>query len=390
MKAVTEGAFDSAAYIGVRIGWEDNFPVAPRSHICPITVTYEYVSNVNENNASEGLDFTSWHNSCLPGTYLQSLNNKFVIPGPDASLGCSNECAGFGAPVLMLNDDSIEWEPPELVRMKMTFASTADPNSTAHAPTQENYIGSWVIQDTCESGALFKYPIPLPTRGNDPGLTVQVATTVPDSGLFRFFKGIKHEDHVSQNYPFAASEVVAETSWLEFFIVLMDENAATHRGLQTITFGVEGNLVPAPEDIAVRYKFLEEENWTFGPGQCPEPSGWGATYQHYATQGSIQDSRVQQLDPALFDPNDADAGWFDVGFDPSTRESAVTIPAGETHVALRFAALDNDALPVPTEIAHLHLDAAWYPTPPVQVLPVRIGWSSDFRFLIQDDANCPE
>lgn len=391
MKAVTEGAFDTTTYNGVRISGGDFFPGAGLAHLCDVTVEYEYVSTNSENYASEGvgLDYTSWHRNCL-NNLVPNLNDEFVIPGPDATLGCTNTCATYTGAVLVLNDDTIPWEPPELVRMKMIGASTATPGAVAQVPTQENYIGSWIIQDTCESGALFQYPNPLPTTGTSPGYTVQVAATVPNGNLFRYFTGVTHRAHVQQNYPYAASEVVTEGSWLEFFFVVMDTDAVTMRGANP-EYSLGGTLTPAPEDVMVRFEFLNEDDWTFQ--SCAQPANWGSSYPHYATQGALGNFEIDSRsnDPMVYDRNDANTGWTVVNPDPVTGKTTVTIPAGETHVALRFRARDALFDTETTKIAHLNVETVWYSgaTPPGHQI-LQLGWSKAFRFLIQENSKCPE
>ncbi len=383
MKAATEGATFTAPagalYFGVRLSEDDVYsPMGGIGHDATVTVTYEYVTNPNENVATEGVDFTWWFKDCA-GAVQQSPNHTFEVPKP-----CPNPpppppapCATIGLPFIVIAaQDQAEWEPPELVRMKMVSAATTVVGTTAKVVFEQNYVAGGVIQDKCESGALFMYPQPLPIADTQLGLTIQVATTLP-SGYVPSFSGVKFQDHVKQNYPRAASEVVAETSYLDFTIALFDDDGATG------DFEVAGTLVRAPGDLDVSFKFLGEADWNVAQSGCSTPtSGW----PHYASRGSIpNDFDVLRFDPVV--------GWVVVPFNPVTGISTVTIPMGESFLMMRFVAHDNDGPPDPSaiEVAHLHLLDTAFPIPVQPHEPnVRVGWSSDFRFLIQDNANCPE
>ncbi len=353
--------------------------VGPITHRGTVEVTFDFVDHLSENNATETVDFYSYFKNRLLLSQL-TANYTFLIPQPACS---SMTCAAAGVAFITIVPD-LGWEALELVRMRMLAATTTNTQGLTASVATENFVAGYVIQDECESGALFKYPDPLPVHDSQIGPTVQVATSLPN-GYVPGYGGLKFEDHVTQNYPRAASEVVAETSWLEFPIALFDENAVVMRSGNP-TYAIEGNLLQVNAEVEVTFKFLGEINWNAAQTPCGTlPPGWPNSWPHYAARGAVpNDFDVERFDTV--------SGWVTVPFNQITGESTVTIPANQPVLRMRFVAHDNDSIQSPSaiEVAHFHIVSASFPVPPPPLdAVVRVGWSSDFRFLIQDNHLCP-
>ncbi len=313
----------------------------------------------------------------------QMSGPTFHLPLPCLNPPPPPICSSYGSPIIKLVVGDEQWEQPELVRIRMdTATSPINPNAGV---TTQSFRAGWVIQDECESGSLFKYPVPLPAANSAPGLTVQLATSFPSGSTFTpDFNGVTFPAHVGQNYPYAALEVVAETSWLEFGIALLDENGS--RGSQLDEYEVAGLFVPSPAPLQVTFEFLDREDWSPPSGCTNPPQSW----PHYATQGILDDFVIERYDLTHFDPQDPFSGWVMV--QPNAAgESTITIPENRSSVRMRFRAIDNDPIQAPAtiEVAHMHIKQVEF-SGPVDPSILRIGWSSDFRFLIQDNHNCPE
>ncbi len=388
MKAVTEAMVGPAAlprtsYFGVRLVGVTTYSSSNIDHGDEITVGFTHLSHAIDVPASLTADFTFWELLCTLN-HGQMSGPTFHLPLP-----CPNPppppplCSSYGSPIIKLVVGDEQWEQPELVRIRMDTASS--PINPSAGVTTQSYRAGWVVQDEFESGALFKYPVPLPAANSAPGLTVQLATSLAGAGGFSpDFNGVSLPSHVGQNNPYAASEVVAETSWLEFAIALLDENGA--RGGVLDEYDIAGNFVHAPAPLQVTFEFLDREDWSPMTGSVNPPQTW----LHYATQGSQQDFVIERYDLTHFDPLDPASGWVLVQQN-AAGESTVTIPTTLPSIRLRFRSIDNDSISAPAtiEVAHLHIKHVEF-TAAVDPSILRIGWSSDFRFLIQDNHNCPE
>jgi len=374
MKAVTEALVGQppsqrTSYFGTRISGLDEYTDNPVNHGAKITVSYTHLPSVNDNRADYPADFTFWEVDCKL-VHQQTLNYQFDLPMPCPLPLVPPICASYGLPLINIASGDSQWEAPELVRIRMDSASSyLDPLADI---SNENFRAGWIIQDECESGSLFMYPSTLPTASANPGYTVQLATSIPRGDFTPTYTKVGMGSHVGQNFPYAASEVVSDISWLEFAIALLDANGANG-------YLIDGNMVPAPVDLEVTFEFLNQSDWIL-QGNCINPPDPG-TWAHYATEGDPDDFVIEIYDPA------APGGWSVKS--PVGGETTITIPAGDTHARMRILGKDNDGFTATAEIAHMHIkevkfdDSADYGI-------LQIGWSSDFRFVIQEAANCPE
>lgn len=383
MKAVTEGG-PPIAYQGMRTS--DTMPFSRNAvdHADALEITFAVVSKGNDVPASRGtlsnpLDYLVYAIDCT-GTSQFSAGNTFRIPA------CP--CANAGAAQIFVTSADGGYEPPEVAKLEMTEADcTVDPTHPADHGSQ-SIFGGWVIQDECESGALLQYPDPLPLPGSDLGYTVQLATRLPKVSGVSFtpdFREVAFEDHLRQNYPYAASEVVAENSWLEFAVVLVDENATERLAIgagahQTFVPGwnVFGTAVQPAYEMDVTLDFLDRGDWNLSVSGC---GAYPTTYDHYVLSDDVTVERHEASNNT----------WVPIG-NPAG-PITLTFQTNESLKRLRLRAEPNDSPPPldsePHEIAHLRVSSAvWVGAPPIQP-NLRIGWSSDFRFVIQEDASCP-
>lgn len=393
MKAVTEGIVPGqdgipgprVSYAGVRLTGVDNYTRWTSDHGATVSVSWSHVQNPLDNQADLGSDFSFWWRDC--NMVLQPNSNfVFEVPVPCFSPPPPSLCASQGQPTILALPDADDWEAPELVRIRLNSAtSPLDP--ATQVVTSEAFSAGWVIQDECETGTLFRYPDPLPPAGSHFGVTVQLTTDV--SGYTPEFKNVTLADHVGQNYPYAATEVVAEDSWLEFAVALLDENGA--KGDNSLS----GTLLRPPFPVRVTLDVLNDLDLQQKPSACgAQPAPWG----HYATEDLADtlenDFIIQQWDPSIL-PN---GSW--VAATPSVGgQYEITIPITDQYARMRFFATNNDdtflGLQNETyEVVHIHVSGADYvdpPSPPAFVPDLNVGWSSDYRFIIQENSgnHCP-
>lgn len=403
MKAVTEGALTQFAYQGVRAS-----DIAPYSRNAPnhedvIEIELEARETIFESNAEEGTGLSDRKNylyyyaslcdPALPNANTLTLNRKFQIPL------CT--CADVGSIKLLVSSGGLDpdWEAPELVNNVLKDpVCTVNP---AHLISQgtDNRVGGWVIQDECESGSAFQYPQPLPTPGTDVGYTLQLATAlsaVTGVNYSQEYGPTKFKEYVNQNYPFAASEVVSEGSWLEFAVVLVDENAAalSNAPPHNPIYEIHGVAVRPLYKMGVKFDFLRfASQWGAAPLGCPNVP---IDYAHYAETEDyvLQVQKVDGQGLPIFDAQGKKV-WEDIT--PNAQdEYVVFIDTNQLIRDMRFMALDLDITQEEQdeshEIAHLRIVDAFFvdlPSPPPQFIPdITIGWSSAFRFVIQEDELC--